>query len=80
MLAGSTLDPPQWAVCNVGSSCREEYIRANGTSDKMWVEGPEGVAESRLGMERNRLKLNEYQVAIVPKYTEVSEPVLRSFI
>ncbi|CAM9324034.1 unnamed protein product [Pylaiella littoralis] len=59
------------AVCNVGSSCRVEYTRANGTVDKMWPGEEDRIAVLRLGSERNRLKLNEYQPALVPKYTEL---------
>lgn len=60
-------------MCNVGSSCREEYNRANGSESNMWPDEDTSMARKRLHSERSRVKLNEYQPAIVPKFTEVRE-------
>ena len=65
----------QFAVCNVGSSCREEYARANGSDAEMWVDEGGSIARMRLNSERNRVRLNEYQPAVVPKFTEVSPSI-----
>eukprot|EP00903_Cladosiphon_okamuranus_P005880 g5816.t1 len=61
----------EFAVCNVGSSCREEYNRANGSESDMWPGEEASMARTRLQSERSRVKLNEYQPAIVPKFTEL---------
>lgn len=60
-------------MCNVGSSCREEYVHANGSESKLWLDEETGMARKRLNSERSRVKLNEYQPAIVPKFTEVKK-------
>lgn len=62
----------QFALCNVGSACREDFRNANGSEDKMWPELDAQARKSRIHSERNRLSLNEYQPPVVPKYTEVS--------
>ncbi|CAM9285535.1 unnamed protein product, partial [Hapterophycus canaliculatus] len=62
----------EFSVCNIGSSCREEFNEANGSVAKLWVESEDfDIASKRLNSERSRVKLNEYQPAIVPKYTEI---------
>ncbi|CAB1098264.1 unnamed protein product [Ectocarpus sp. CCAP 1310/34] len=60
----------EFAVCNVGSSCRGEYNRANGTLNKMWQEEI-GIVWKRINSERSRVMLNEYQPVTVPKFTEL---------
>ncbi|CAM9423224.1 unnamed protein product, partial [Laminaria digitata] len=61
----------QFALCNVGSACREDFREANGSEGDMWPEETMTVRAGRIRTEKNRLKLNQYQPPLVPRYTEV---------
>lgn len=65
----------QLLVCNVGSACLEDLREANGSKVDMWPEIGPTMRINRIGSEKNRLKLNKYQPAVVPKYTEVTRSV-----
>lgn len=63
--------PLQFSWCNVGSACREDFRKANGSEYEIWPELNPKERKTRIRSEKNRLKLNEYQPMLVPKYTEV---------
>lgn len=65
----------QTLICNMGSSCRDEFRAVNGSEKDMWPELADRVRLDRINGERNRLKLNKYQPPLVPTFTEVSNKI-----
>eukprot|EP00904_Undaria_pinnatifida_P011948 jgi/Undpi1/7884/HiC_scaffold_24.g10356.m1 len=67
----SDVPEDEFALCNVGSACREDLHLAGGNTGDMWADETMTVRTGRYRSEKNRLKLNQYQPALVPRYTEV---------